>query len=341
MTIYLVLFLVLSVCAILSCGEMPNRAKDIMYWFCAGLLLCLSGFRGLNVGSDTRSYRIAFEQIQRLSLHQMLTCGWEQGYVLLNRALAFVSQSDRYFLIVMAALILIPFFLWIKRESKWPCLSLVVFVGMGMWMQSMFVMRQWCAMALLTFSYRYIRERRIVPFTVLVVLAMMFHRTAGVFLLAYFVPMLPLNSVTLTFGLAGAGFLWAGGDVIWKTLNLLAHATDIRGNEGGYTMLLILWFCVLMIYLLLGRVIPAGMNLSYGMVLVAAALQPVVFAFSGWARIVQYFSISIVLLLPNFLAEWTEEVNQKYRIPFGMLLCLAMLGWFFTTGPESYVFLNG
>ena len=49
------------------------------------------------------------------------------------------------------------------------------------------------------------------------------------------------------------------------------------------------------------------------LVLFSAFMQPVAFTFSNWARIVVYFSISLLICLPNFVSKVILEnkLNAK------------------------------
>ena len=59
------------------------------------------------------------------------------------------------------------------------------------------------------------------------------------------------------------------------------------------------------------------------LVLFAAFMQPVAFAFSNWARIVVYFSISLLIYLPDFVSEAILEskLNAKISIPVVTAVC--------------------
>lgn len=111
MNVYRIIYLILVVEALITGCRTTHIEKKVIYWTGAILLMTVTAFRGSTVGEDTQNYCIAFREIQDLSWKEMLTCGWEQGYVLLNRALALVTKNERLFLVIMAVLILTPLFL--------------------------------------------------------------------------------------------------------------------------------------------------------------------------------------------------------------------------------------
>ncbi len=357
MTVYLIVFAMVSVCAILSGTQVSAKWKDRMYWGCAGVLVLLSALRDYSVGADTLIYCEEFHTIRGLPFLEAMHFRWEQGYVAVNWLLGQFLEDERFLLILMSCIILFPIFIWIKRESQWPILSLVVFIGMGMWNASMFILRQWCAMAVLTFSYKYIRERKFVPFFITVLIAMLFHRTAAVFILVYFVAKVPLNRRTLLVAILLAVIEGVAGEGILSILNHFARISEAGNFNGGIKMLLVLWACVLAAFIFFKEKIPEKMDLWFRIVLLAALIQPIAFTFSNWARVVSYFSVALTIFLPDFIVEWTDErtdylpsaivksadgkINHAaLRMSCGIALCVLMLIWFKLTVTEPYAFMS-
>ena len=77
------------------------------------------------------------------------------------------------------------------------------------------------------------------------------------------------------------------------------------------------------------------------LVLFAAFMQPVAFAFSNWARIVVYFSISLLIHLPNFVSEVILEskLNAKISIPVVTAVCGLMFLWLGRLDVGTFTFL--
>lgn len=357
MAVYVIVFIAVSVCAILSCTQISAKTKDVMYWSCAGVLVLLSAIRDFSVGTDTMVYCEEFHTIRGLPFLEAMHFRWEQGYVAVNWLLGQFFKDERFLLILMACIILFPIFAWIKRESQWPILSLVVFVGMGMWNLSMSHLRQWCAMAVLTFSYKYIKEQKLVPFFITVLIAMLFHRTAAVFILAYFVTWVPLNRWTLLIAIPLAAIEAIAGEGIMGILNHFARIGEEVSFNGGIKMLFVLWACVLVAFVFLKGKIPEKMSLWYRLVFLAAFIQPIAFTFSNWARIVSFFSVSLIIFLPDFIVEWTDQkanylpafmveraggkINYTMlRLLLGAALCVLMLIWFKLIVTEPYAFMS-
>lgn len=194
-------------------------------------------------------------------------------------------------------------------------------------------------MAILTFSYRYCKERKFLPFLGCVIAAMLFHRTAVVWLLLYFVYPLTINGRTLV-ACAGVSFLCGiAGPGIFYILCIFARNEEQMKYNGGWSMLVVLWLCVVTVFVLYKGKIPEQDRLYYWTLLVAAVMQPVAFTFSNFARIVAYFRLPLVTLLPNTLQDLLPgEKNQGKRAAAGALLCAVLFVWYATGGATVYIF---
>ena len=342
MTVYSAVFLAISLCTLVSYGNVSFKIKRNLYWGCATALIVLSAVRDFTVGADTLNYCQGYRYIQQLSFGNAMKFGWEQGYVAINWLLGRFFYDTRTLLVFMATFILVPIFIWIKRESRRPLLSLIVFVGMGMWNSSMFILRQWCAMAILTFSYKYIKERKLVPFIVVVLIAMMFHRTAAVFILAYFIEGISINRPTVILSMPLSIVVGLLGGKVLDILNRFARISEDGNFNGGVSMLLVLWLCVIAVPACFNVRIPEKLDFYFKLVFLAAFLQPISFTFSNWARIVAYFSISLTVFLPNLIEDLTADKTQnfKLKIPIGVIFGFLMLAWFNISNPDPYFFMK-
>lgn len=245
-------------------------------------MIVLSAIRDFTVGADTLNYCQGYRYIQQLSFGNAMKFGWEQGYVAINWLLGQFFDNERTLLVFMATFILMPIFIWIKRESKSPLLSLIVFVGMGMWNSSMFILRQWCAMAILTFSYKYIKERKFVPFIAVVLIAMMFHRTAAVFMLAYFIEGISINKSTVVFSMPLSVAVGLLGGKFLDILNHFARISEDGNFNGGVSMLIVLWLCVIVTFVCFKGLVPEKLEFYFKLVFLGGVFATDRFYFFKW-----------------------------------------------------------
>lgn len=341
-TVYSFVFLVISFCTLFSYGQHNSKINNVLFWSCAIILIILTSIRDFTVGADTLNYCEGFLYLRQLPLSIALRFGWERGYVFINWLLGHFFNDARALLVFMAIFILIPIFKWIKRESQYPLLSLVIFVSMGMWNSSMFILRQWCAMAILTYSYKYIKERNFLKFIFIVLIAMMFHRTAAIFILAYFIEDISISKTKIFLSIPLSIVIGLLGGKILSILNQFARISESGNFNGGISILIVLWFCVIARFICFKGELSNQLNFYFKLVFLAAFLQPIAFSFSNWARVITYFSISLTIYLPNLLGKLTDKntSNYKLRVPIVCIFMVLMFVWFNILDLDIYYFMK-
>lgn len=300
------------------CAESFEQ-KRLIYWGAVGFLLLLFVVQDFSVSVDTAEYMKQYEIISTLSFRQMLTHKFEIGYVLLCKALCCLFESRRMLLLTMGLLILVPFARTFEEETERPMIALMAFLALGMYQHALIYWRQLAAMAIMSRGYRFVRERKLWRFLVVVLLAMTFHKMSIMFALIYFLYGLPVNKWLL---LGGAVFAFACGVFCEPIMSfiltyLYEYHTRYHIADGGETLLIVLWIVVLLSYWLLKDQIAAGSDkLPFLMVLTAAAFQPVCFAFYNWLRVVLFFRIALVPLCAQlYVALFCgKEKNQALAL---------------------------
>ena len=272
--------------------------KRLIYYGACGFLILIFVLQDYSVSLDIAEYMRQWEIIPSLSFREMLVHKFEIGYVLLCWFLERTFESDRVLLLVLGLMILVPFCRSYETETENPMIALMAFVALGMYMHAIIFWRQLVAMAILTFSYRFLREREYPQFALVVLAAMAFHKTAIVFVGLYVLYKVPINKwlllvcagCTLVLGLFGQPIIEFGISVIYPRYTHM----DLQ-RMGGETLLALLWVVTLLSYWLLGdRLMEDRIRLPFMMVLTAATLQPICFTFFWWLRIVLFFRVALV-----------------------------------------------
>ncbi len=293
-----------------------SEKKRLLYYGACGFLVLIFVAQDFSVSIDIAEYMTQWDIIPTLTFGEMLSHKFEIGYVLLCRVLEGLFASDRVLLLALGVLIVLPFCRSFEEETENPMIALMAFLALGMYMHALIFWRQLVAMAILTFSYRFIRERRLLPFLVTVLLAMSFHKVAVVFIPLYIVYHIPINKWLLLFclvcsvilGLFGPQIIEFGIAVIYPR-----YKNFPRLNMGGETLMALLWVVTLLSYWLLrDRMDDGKVRIPFLMVLVAATIQPVCFAFYNWLRVVLFFRIALVPMTAHlYVALFCRKENNK------------------------------
>lgn len=172
-----------------------GRIHKILFFIFILILFSLATLRW-ETGTDWDNYLSYYNAIPSYALGDWYM---EYGYSFVNYFVKVVFDKYTILLAILALMLYAAMGITIYRYSVFPILSLAIWVAMSL--GDMFFVRNTIAIALAVFSVRYIVERDIMKFLLVILVAMLFHRTALVFLPAYFVYSMKLSRVTLILGI--------------------------------------------------------------------------------------------------------------------------------------------
>ena len=135
-------------------------------------------------GTDWETYLLHFEEIKSISDVYFTVTGFEKGYSFLILMVKFVWSSYTGFLVVHALLYYVLVFSAFKKLSPYIFISLLVFYATTMGVMGS--NRQLIALAISLFALRYVVDKNALKFFLLVGLAFMFHSSAVLFIVYYF-----------------------------------------------------------------------------------------------------------------------------------------------------------
>ncbi|MEZ0184335.1 EpsG family protein [Flavobacterium oncorhynchi] len=192
MSFYILVFFVLCFFSFIEGQNLDRRVTSYFYFIFCFVFFILSFIRW-ETGTDWKNYYEYFFNFKNVVAEND---PFEWGFNLLVRIVAFFSDSYNVFLLC-AGLILFTFqTITIKRLSPYPIVSLL-FLWSIQFANILFV-RQWIAVAILTYSVTFIQKRKLFPFLVLVVLAASFHRSSLMFILAWKIYNLEISKKRMT-----------------------------------------------------------------------------------------------------------------------------------------------
>lgn len=316
MNIYIGVLLVISLYAFFLKYSITSfeKYKILLLFFSCLVLWIVAAFRNESVGADHLNYRETFLWVLHIPWEELSDIGvlsgfikMEYGYLVFNKLLTYISKNTQIITIVSSAFIIVGFGRYIYRYSKIPWLSIFLLICMGYYTQSLNVIRQYMAIVIVLNSIKYIEERRFWRFLMVVVIASFFHKTACFFLPVYPIARLKLDRKFLFWAVAGMIFLSTLGNfVLMKLAELGGFAGYIIKNvQGeGKGMLIFLALIVVGAFLIqkkTEREEPV-MDLFYHIVFMALIFQVLGLQFNMLGRLLLYYSINIIIFIPNVLA---------------------------------------
>ncbi|MDD5151732.1 MAG: EpsG family protein [Flavobacterium sp.] len=307
---------------------------------CIFLLILQSGLRNWAVGADTYQYFLRFESAKGESWQDLVADilnfeGKDPFYTLFQKFFQLFSSNYQWYLIFVA-LIFMPalgYFIY-KNTTKirHALLAFIIYMGNFYGFFSITGIRQTISTALLLWSYQYIKERKLLVFTILVLFAGLFHLSALIFFPLYFVA--ELKRPKLIFRLALFGFPFA---MVFK--NQLAvffvrfiDAQDRFGvyseqyEKGGsyvltaFHVLLAIW--ALGLFTKMMSIVPTTYRM-YNTFALALFFFPLQWVNPSAGRIAQYFTIVIMIWIPYLLDA--ASMNQPKRREFLYIITIIFL----------------
>ena len=338
MNIYLLVYFILMLSVFFAHGFSQKGVKKLYIIDCLILLsiVILRNPADQN-WPDTRNYLEHFLYFAKNdSLKNSFMTGWEPGIIVLTKLISFISIDKQFYIIFLGTIILVPIFYTIWKYSVNPILGISVYYAMG-FLTSTSIYRQWIAIAILTYSIKYIENRKLWKFLITVFIAFLFHRTAVTFVIAYFVYGIKIDGKILVGSLGIGMLLGVGGKYVLGFLNLFARNEEIVSQNGGAKLLIVLWGCVIATYIVCkNNLNDTKIKLPFIMMLIAATLQPLSFTFSNWVRVVYYFSIYLSLGVPMIMKKIQND-NGVMIIFVEQILLAVMLVWFLAGGLNNYI----
>lgn len=300
---------------------------------CCAELILLAGLRGYTVGADTATYLKAIDHYSTLPKSQLMTAklvwpfDFEIGYFMLTKLSVLFGLGKTGFLFVIALITYIPVFSAIGKHSSRPYISILCYFAFSMFSYSLGIFRQMIAMSILFVGWRYVTERRLVKYMLLVAVAMLFHTTSVIAVALYFLYGLKWDRVLLFVPLAEIFLLVLGRPVVMFALRLLPKYAGYVGGkydiEGGSYLMLLLLNVILFAAVFFRQKGDADQNLTICALILAVCLQCVGYSMAIFGRVVPYFSVYLIFAVPNIL----RGIGKKWSalaVPL-VAVCLLLL----------------
>lgn len=199
-------FWVINLSAITLYGVLTKKfRKDKIFLIIACIHIgIITGFRSINVGTDTYNYAHAFNVIKNgghLSENHVVSAS--KIFFLLLKIFSFLPRTQGYMLITSVPVIFLFYFL-IKKYSGNYYLSVLTFFTSYLFFYSMNAARHFMAIALIFLCFLLLENREIVYSILIFLIACLLHNAVSIFVLYYLIYMIKWNSkrfIAFTIGL--------------------------------------------------------------------------------------------------------------------------------------------
>ena len=312
-----------------------KKRKAIFVFLCFVELFLLTGLRGYDVGSDTRTYLDRFLEkkgITFFGIFELEPKGFEYGYQIFQNFCAFTGMNETGYLFAVAAVIYIPFFVFVYKYSEHTEISILVYFAFYMFYYSLGIFRQMIALSLCLTTVPLILKRKPVSFVVVTCIAGSFHMTAFVWMVTYFLYAF-INRRQIKWAILIAAVALPIGEILMKPIfELIERYHFYFDNIENYrtspddSFFMFFVFCSILIAMQVSGYFEKKKTPCERLSLMCLCLCVIEVSlarfFALTARAVTYFSVYLTITLPSWLEKCFDD---KWRYYFRVTLTLALL----------------
>ncbi|TYP75666.1 EpsG family protein [Paenibacillus methanolicus] len=307
-----------------------KRNKVIIAAIAFVQLLVIMVLRKDTVGADVRTYYQYFLLISNLKFPAFEFVNMESGYVFFNSLISFFTINKQLFIVIISAVILTGYFLFLYKNSEDITLSIFLFITLEFYSLSFSMVRQSIAIIIILFSYEFIKKRKPLKFVLCVLLATLFHKTAIIFIVFYVVTKIKISYKYISFVLLGSlvVFMLGGSLINYLVHKFYPYYSELVVSGEGVTMLILLTGILLGMLPLHKELITKNSvnSMLFHALIVAVVLQIMSIQFSLFNRMTLYFTIFLTILIPSYI-KMIEDSRIRLLVKIGVVsLSLIQLG---------------
>jgi len=270
-----------------------------------------------------------------------------------NRGLISISQAinfPQFYFIVTSFIIIFLIYDVLKRESHDFLISTLIFLSFPIFfLSSLSIIRQYVAITIIFYSYRFIKSKKIIQFLTCVFLAFLFHKSAIIAVVLYWLYDRHINSIyyivlyfvglfSSQFAIILVGFffpeyvtyleraLGTGGDkllILFQILGffMLFFINRKKKNNTNYNFYMATFFLGLFIWSSLASYGHAGFRGSLYFIIFFVLLFPELLTIIKQKKIIEYLMYLICFVFFVFslwlgMKNTTKDPNIPYRVYF-------------------------
>ena len=352
MTIYYLIFVFVCLTGFLFClnsrqivfatnerclyNAKKSQSSNLKILFAVYLIaiVLIIGLRKHTVGADTEAYIRDYYNVF-LEKGTSRVANFEIVLKAIGYLCSLVSKEYNFFLIICSFLTTALFFNFILKNSKDPILSLVIFLGM-FFIQSMNLMREWLAISFLVNAYTYYKEKKYKISIIFMLLAFFTHITSVAFLIIPFLFKIKNKKIMIFIVFAGCLLFYILRNTILSSIVSLVpkfyvyiYGSDMV-NESAFNFKDIVFLFILSAFLFFLFLKPKMFSVrekenlyEYSVFLIIAlTLSLVGQKYFMLHRIVYYFSVFLIISIPNFIKKMSFKNTISLAVVIAMFYML-------------------
>ena len=314
--------------------NIDNKTKKRYLIVCGIVLVLFIGLRNKYLGSeDSLNYYNHMRQALLTSSWSSYynDTGFETGFQFFVFSLSRIFTSPQMLFVVTSIIYISSISYCIYKNSDNIVMSLVIYITLGMMQFQMQGMRQAIAMSICLFAFEVAKQKKLIPFILLILLASLFHRTAIVFFVCYLVVYLPYNLGVVSIFSVGALLLFANSKYITQIANTIFESEYTRTlDSGGFVATAIYVIILVMAMLIHRKALYKKENKTQTTIFYVTFIAFINYVMRYFGvgiseRISFYFMFGQTLLLPNTITNISKDYKKATTIGVYVMCILLFL----------------
>ena len=303
--------------------------------------IILSGFRSWEIGPDTLAYKLyRFDRTLDRSWAEIFAdfvlkykLGEEikdPGYPVLEKIFQLFSSDYQLWLVAIAVMFFVPLGIVIYKYSTNAAVSYILFSTLFYSFFAMTGPRQTIATAIVVLiGIKYIKERKLIPFLLLELVASTIHMSALCFLPFYWLSKIKINTKSLTIYWIGIIVAYLGRNQFLTLLQRLIGYEEYVQAEGAragtFLYLLILLAIIVTVFYQRFDVENQITRIAINALMIACVFSPLLLINQSCMRVIQSFSLFLLILLPDVFDLFEPRRSRNISIFIASALMIILL----------------
>lgn len=313
-------------------------------------LIFITSYRSYTFYTDTKAYYNFYEMNAGKDLGVLFNNvinqeGKDPFYHFLGSLFAHMGIGFRGWLVFVSIIYYSGAIYAIKRFSKVPFIAVLGLVTMSYVFFTMTGIRQTLAFGFTFFAFAKAYDKKFIPFLIFTMLGALFHSSALIFILAYFLMHRKFGVIQVSLLVGAMGIALVAPGVINTLVRRLAWNEDLAAYAEKTTGLTIFGY-VVQFALAAGSILIAPKyclesdegRALLNMVVLGLVFQSFVIRIDNIFRLSMYFSVYGLILVSNALKQQKE---RSYILAYSVV-CAAMLAYMVYAGAyNSFTMFGG
>lgn len=323
MLVYVIVALLSYFLLMLSKKTKDSKKKNVLITISFLIVFLVSALR-VNVGTDYKSYVNWFNDIDTFSL--------SFTNFLFNNMIFIIklfTHNPQWLFVVTSFIILLFIHLHSIKEHEDYDMIIFLFIVLGFYFSTFNGIRQWIAIAIFMYSFKYIKRKDFDKYLICIIVASLFHITAILLLPAYFMFKINIKDKykLIIIGCAFIIFkLFNFNNLIAFILKNFAFSFYVRYFQSGIDLTqsvgsflpIILSFGMFMFYTLFEKILTKKISLEKYEYNKTLCFYIVIFSIINtvnnlFSRFSYYFIPFIMFLLPDFFVIFNGKYNKLMK----------------------------